>query len=138
MTSSSRPLLVPIYYEAVRERYIQDGRFAYAETIDDAVRARNSQWMANQSLFDRFLRPMLTFIEGFVFAATPILSLLIPIGALGIGAVGRFLLVGAWIQLWMPALAIVNLFIHDIVAGKMTAIADAGTTAHQPRRSVSW
>ena len=120
-------VLVPIYYEAVRERYIQDGKFAYAETIDDAVRARNSQWMANQSLFDRFLRPMLTFIEGFVFAATPILSLLIPIGALGIGAVGRFLLVGAWIQLWMPALAIVNLFIHDIVAGKMTAIADAGT-----------
>ena len=83
-------MLVPIYYEAVRERYIQDGKFAYAETIDDAVRARNSQWMANQSLFDRFLRPMLTFIEGFVFAATPILSLLIPIGALGIGAVGRF------------------------------------------------
>jgi len=83
--------------------------------------------MANQSLFDRYLRPMLTFIEGFVFAATPILSLLIPVGAIGIGAAGRFLLVGAWIQLWMPALAIVNLFLHDVVAGKMAALADAGT-----------
>ena len=115
------------YYKAVRERYVQDGNFSYADQLDDAVRARNSQWMANQSLFDRYLRPMMTFIEGFVFAATPILSLLIPIGMIGIGAAGRFLLVGAWIQLWMPALAIVNLFLHDVVAGKMAALADAGT-----------
>ncbi|MGI9501021.1 MAG: conjugal transfer protein TraG N-terminal domain-containing protein, partial [Geminicoccaceae bacterium] len=120
-------VLVPIYYKAVRERYVQDGNFSYADQIDDSVRARNSQWMANQSLFDRYLRPMMTFIEGFVFAATPILSLLIPIGAIGIGAAGRFLLVGAWIQLWMPAIAVVNLFLHDVVAGKMAALADAGT-----------
>lgn len=120
-------VLVPLYYKAVRERYVQDGNFSYADQLDDAVRARNSQWMANQSLFDRYLRPMMTFIEGFVFAATPILSLLIPIGMIGIGAAGRFLLVGAWIQLWMPALAIVNLFLHDVVAGKMAALADAGT-----------
>ena len=92
-------VLVPIYYKAVRERYVQDGNFSYADQLDDAVRARNSQWMANQSLFDRYLRPMMTFIEGFVFAATPILSLLIPVGAIGIGAAGRFLMVGAWIQL---------------------------------------
>ena len=120
-------VLVPIYYKAVRDRYVTDGNFSYADQLDDAVRARNSQWMANQSLFDRYLRPMLTFVEGFIFAATPILSLLIPIGGMGIGAAARFLLVGAWIQLWMPALAIVNLFLHDVVAGKLAALADAGT-----------
>lgn len=120
-------VLVPIYYKAARERYVRDGVFSFADQLDDAVRARNSQWMANQSLFDRYLRPMMTFIEGFVFAAAPFLSLLIPIGAIGIGAAGRFILVGAWIQLWMPALAIVNLFLHDVVAGKMAALADAGT-----------
>ena len=120
-------VLVPIYYYAIRKYYVQDGKFSYADQLDDSVRARNSQWMANQSLFDRYLRPMLTFVEGFMFAATPILALLIPVGAAGIGAAGRFLLVGAWIQLWMPALAIVNLFIHNVVAGKMAALADAGT-----------
>ncbi|MGI9486441.1 MAG: conjugal transfer protein TraG N-terminal domain-containing protein, partial [Geminicoccaceae bacterium] len=120
-------VLVPIWYYAVRKYYVQDGRFSYADQLDDSVRARNSQWMANQSLFDRYLRPMLTFVEGFMFAATPILALLIPVGAAGIGAAGRFILVGAWIQLWMPALAIVNLFIHNVVAGKMAALADAGT-----------
>ena len=120
-------VLVPIWYYAVRKYYVQDGRLSYADQLDDSARARNSQWMANQSLFDRYLRPMLTFVEGFMFAATPILALLIPVGAAGIGAAGRFLLVGAWIQLWMPALAIVNLFIHNVVAGKMAALADAGT-----------
>ncbi len=120
-------VLVPIYYKAVRDRYVTDGNFSYADQLDDAVRARNSQWMANQSLFDRYLRPMLTFVEGFIFAATPILSLLIPIGGMGISAAARFLLVGVWIQLWMPALAIVNLFLHDVVAGKLAALADAGT-----------
>lgn len=119
-------VLVPIYYAAASAHMEGDYKFSYATAIDDAIRQRNAQWMANESVFAEYLRPLLTFLEGFIFLCTPFLLLLVPIGALGLRAVTGMLLLLIWIQLWMPLLAGVNLFVHMALAGDLGELVASG------------
>lgn len=119
-------LLVPLYDEAVTQDYAETHRAAYATMVQDAVRARNAQWMAQQSVFDSYVRPMLTFLEGFGYAALPILAVLMVMGSFGIVLAGRYVQMLFWIQLWMPVLAIVNLYLHNAVSGALDTIASGG------------
>lgn len=119
-------VLVPIYYAAVAARAEEDFKAAYATSVDDAIRQRNAQWMANQSLFDEYVRPLTTFLEGFVFMTIPFLVFLIPIGAIAMKATSALFLTLVWIQLWMPLLAGVNLYIHSALTGQFAELAAAG------------
>lgn len=73
-------------------------------------------------MFQRVARPLMTFIEGFVYAVTPRMALLIVLGVLGINLVGKYLMMAVWIQLWLPALAVVNLFINLVAINGMEAL----------------
>lgn len=119
-------LLVPLYDEAVTQDYAETHRAVYATMVQDAVRARNAQWMAQQSVFDSYVRPMLTFLEGFGYAALPILAVLMVMGSFGIVLAGRYVQMLFWIQLWMPVLAIVNLYLHNAVSGALDTISSGG------------
>ena len=118
--------LSSVYFAAVRQRAAEDFQPAYATAVDDAVQQRNAQWMADESLFQVYVRPLLTFLEGFVYAMVPVLVLLVGLGPYGIQVIMGFLLTLVWIVTWMPSLAIVNLFQHLIAAGKLEALAANG------------
>ena len=64
------------------------------------------------------------FIEGFGYALAPMLALVVTLGPIGIAAAGKFLKLLIWIQLWMPALAVVNLFTYLGVSAELSAIQD--------------
>ncbi|MFZ6765083.1 conjugal transfer protein TraG N-terminal domain-containing protein [Pseudoroseomonas sp. WGS1072] len=119
-------VLLPIYDEAMTQEYTETFRAAYATMVQDAVRARNAQWMGQQSMFDTYVRPMVTFLEAFVFAVSPILAGIIALGSFGFNVAGRYLGMLFWIQLWTPVLAIINLFLHHVVTGRFSAISAAG------------
>ena len=115
-----------VYFQAVRQRHAEDFQPAYVTAVDDAVRQRNAQWLADESLFQQYMRPMITFLEGFIFAMTPFLVLLLGLGGYGIKVIFGFLTTLIWITTWMPVLAIVNFFQHFVAAAKMAALAENG------------
>lgn len=118
-------LLAPIWDEALTIYFQETGRSGYAVMVQDAVRERATRWMGQQAVFDTFVRPMMTFLEGFGYAIFPVVAILLVMGAFGMTLAGRYVQLLLWIQLWMPVLAIVNLFLHNVVTGDLETI-DAG------------
>lgn len=113
-------VLVPLFEQGVlgRHRDARDaGRVAMVET---AIQQRNTQWAAEQTLFGRIVRPMLTWIEGFSYAITPIMAFTVFLGARGIRMCGQYGLMLIWIQLWMPLLAIGNLYVTKAAEGAIS------------------
>lgn len=121
--------LSAIYFSALRQRYGEDFQPAYATAVDDAVRQRNAQWLADESVFQQYMRPMITFLEAFIYAMTPFLVLLLGLGSYGINVIIGFLTTLIWITTWMPVLAIINFFEHYVAAAKLSALAGTGGVA---------
>jgi len=110
--------------EAQSWREIQ--HFNDAIMIEQAQTQRNTQWAAEETLFAKIVRPMMTFFEAFLFAVSPLLVFAIGLGPVGLRMIGKYLLFGLWIQLWQPILAIINLYILMSIQGKMDAIQAVG------------
>lgn len=98
------------------------GTAASALITTQAVDQRNVQWAAEETLFKSVARPLMTFVESFVYALTPIMAFLILLGPAGISLVGKYLMLGLWVQLWMPVMAIVNLYINMAASADFVAI----------------
>jgi conjugal transfer mating pair stabilization protein TraG len=69
---------------------------------------------------------MMTFFEGFLFAIAPLMAFAIALGPAGIAMVGKYLLFGLWVQLWLPIMAVINLYLHMTIAGDLDALQSAG------------
>jgi len=102
------------------------GQWALAATTEQATAQRNSQWAAEATLFTRIVRPMMTFFEGFLYAIAPLMAFAIALGPAGIGMVGKYLLFGLWIELWMPILAVINLYLHLAISRDLEAMQATG------------
>jgi conjugal transfer mating pair stabilization protein TraG len=122
-------VLEPIFNEAVQGKYQNDLQFSSAIMISQALQQRNIQWAAEQSIFNTTLRPLYTFIEGMIYGITPMMALLIALGPMGAGLVMKHMMGLLWIQLWMPLLAIANLFIHLSATSRMSNL---GTIVDMP------
>lgn len=92
-----------------------------------AMEQRRTQWAAEQSLWAEMARPAIAFIEGFFYAVSPFMGFLFTLGAPGITLFARYLLLAVWIQLWMPVLAVTNLYITIAASNDMQRIAAGGT-----------
>ncbi len=118
-------VLLPALEDAVVGKHLSEQAFTHAVMARDATEKRNTQWATEQSLFGTIVRPMMTFFEGFVYAVTPIMGFLIGLGQVGVMVAARYILTLLWIQLWMPCLAIINLYISMVATNKMAALASA-------------
>lgn len=92
-----------------------------------AMEQRRTQWAAEQSLWAEMARPAIAFIEGFFYAVSPFMGFLFTLGAPGIALFSRYLLLAIWIQLWMPVLAVTNLYITISASSDLQRIASGGT-----------
>ena len=99
---------------------------APALMINQAVQQRNTQWAAEQTMFMTVVRPMLTFFEGFIYAITPIIAFIIVMGSFGVQLAGKYVQTVLWIQLWMPVLSIINLFVHTAATNQMASLSNNG------------
>lgn len=118
-------LITPMFEKATAGRYEESMKWSKAATVEQAIQQRNGQWAAEQTLFTRIVRPMMTWIEGFSYAITPLMVFAIMLGATGIRITGQYFLMLLWIQLWMPILAIINLYINMSASGQMAALTAA-------------
>ncbi|MEQ9152820.1 MAG: conjugal transfer protein TraG N-terminal domain-containing protein [Parvibaculum sp.] len=113
-----------VYSVSLQVHALEVGDGAQATMINDALRQRAISWISEARMFDEYVRPMAAFIEGFGYALAPMLALVVTLGPIGIAAAGKFLKLLIWIQLWMPALAVVNLFTYLGVSAELSAIQD--------------
>lgn len=94
-------------------QYYSDAHDPYAQVMmAQAERQRNTQWSAEQSLWMKSIRPLMTLIEGLVYAITPLAAFIMVTGSKGIVEVGKYFQMLIWIQLWMPVMSIINLYIY--------------------------
>ena len=125
--------MVPLFEQGVLGRHQDSLKATQTAMVETAIAQRNTQWAAEQTLFTRMVRPMLTWIEGFSYAVTPIMAFTLLLGARGIRMCGQYALMLIWIQFWMPILAIGNLYITLAAQGGFSALAKA----HFPIDSVA-
>ncbi|SEA86670.1 conjugal transfer protein TraG N-terminal domain-containing protein [Rubrimonas cliftonensis] len=122
-------MFVGSIYDHGRMRRLQlDRKDAYAIMTGDGIRARNAQWMAQGDIFQQYVKPLLSFIEGFWYATFPLVVIALLLGAQGLMVMIRFLQIGLWIQLWGPCIAIVNLFVHHTMVGELSNLDQAALT----------
>jgi len=115
-------LVTPMFEKGVSGRYEDGLKWNKAAMIEQAVQQRNSQWAAEQTLFSRLIHPMMTWIEGYTYALTPLMAFMVMLGAKGVQMMGQYFLLLIWIQLWMPILSIINMFITMGATAKMAAL----------------
>jgi hypothetical protein len=115
-------LLEPIFNWATIENEFSAQKAAAATMLHSSIQQRNAQWAAEQALFQTTVRPMMTFFEGLIYAITPIMAFLVGLGPMGFSLIGKYLMIMMWIQLWMPTLAIVNLYMNMSLSRSFNAM----------------
>lgn len=111
-----------VYELAAQKFYATQQDIASAVAVNQAVIQRNTQWASESTMFLNASRALMAFFEGFVYAITPIMGFLMAVGAFGVSLIGKYFLTIVWIQLWLPILSILNLY---IMTGARAAIVDA-------------
>ena len=91
-----------------------------------SMEQRRIQWAAEQSMWSEMARPAISFIEGFFYAVSPIMGFMFCLGAPGLAVFARYLMFAVWIQLWMPVLAISNMFIQVCASNDLARIKAHG------------
>ncbi len=92
-----------------------------------AMEQRRVQWATEQSMFQEVARPLIAYVEAFFYAVSPFMAFLFTLGGFGISLVAKYLLLAVWIQLWMPMMAINNLYVTMAASQRLQAIDAAGT-----------
>ena len=99
-------------------------------TMTQATEQRQAQWAAEQTFFKQVARPLMSFVELFVVAATPIMAFLVASG-LGLSLAMRYFGMIAWVALWPVTMTICNIYIYNAagraILAKAPTTGDAGT-----------
>lgn len=82
-----------------------------AAMLAQAIEQRNVQWAAEQSMFLNSVRPMMAFMESFFYALTPFAAVFVMLGLFGLGLFFKYILLLIWVQMWLPVMAIANMYI---------------------------
>jgi hypothetical protein len=109
-----------------------DRMWVKAATEREAINKRIESWQAEASVFEHFMIPIMTFLEGLCYAIAPFAALAIGLGAKGIKVAGTYITLAIWVQLWMPLMSIVNHFTTEIAMGSLSSIGTLTSTSGFP------
>lgn len=112
-------VLLPLVQGGPESKAIADQQGNAAVMMNQATMQRNVQWAAEGNMFTQYARPFMTFFEGFIYAITPIVAFMIVLGPQGISLAGKYLLILCWLVLWLPIMAVVNLYLNVTVSNEV-------------------
>ncbi|ODN41350.1 conjugal transfer protein TraG N-terminal domain-containing protein [Piscirickettsia litoralis] len=107
---------------AAIKRYQDFQGFNQAEMLHQSLMQRDTQWAAQSNLFVSAMQPLMTFFEGLSYAITPFVAFMLVFGMAGLQFAKRYVQTLIWIQLWMPIMSIINLFLVMVSSGEMSSI----------------
>lgn len=90
--------------------YIGDQQAIQIAMMMQASEQQATQFAGEETMFRRMMRPIMAFLESMVYAAAPFMAMVAGLGRIGLSMVGRYALITLWVTLWMPTLAIINMF----------------------------
>ena len=99
---------------------------ATAMMLAQARRQRNVQWSSEGTMFQKTMRPIMTFMEGFTYAITPFCGFLILMGMFGLKLSLKYFMLVAWVQSWLPCIAIANSYLNTTMQRAILNFAGAG------------
>ncbi len=114
-------ILLPLFRQSAAHYYSTQLDVASATMLGQAVMQRNVQWATQQSVFMTTVRPFVTFFEGFIYAISPLMGILACTGGFGIAVAVKYFQTLVWIQLWMPILCIINLYVYAGLRDELVA-----------------
>lgn len=117
-----------LYEEGLIKGSLSVGDTGSATMISQARQQRNMQLVSESRLFMTVVRPIMTFGEGLFYAVGPFMCFMIAFLPFGIGILKLYIEVSLWVQLWMPIMAILNLFVSMVVQAKMSALYGTAAT----------
>ena len=119
-----------VYLSAVMGDSVNRHNQSMLVMVEQAMAQRNMQFAAEESMFVALLRPSVSFFEALFYALAPIIAFLIPMGAMGMRLVGKYLMFTIWVVLYFPLLAIIGAFGDMQFAGAMEALKEVALTPH--------
>ncbi|OEO25076.1 hypothetical protein AX279_13365 [Pseudomonas sp. J237] len=106
MTSLIAPMFNDARVQALE--HWQEKRAALA--LRESLNQQNIQWAGKGETFKHYMRPMIAFFEGLLYAMTPFMAFALLLGGPGLSILGKYLVLPLAVGMWMPLLSIVNAF----------------------------
>lgn len=96
-----------------------------AMALRESINHQESQWAARGDLFKHYMRPMIAFFEGLLYAMTPFMAFAIVLGSPGLSVLGKYMMLPLAVGMWMPLLSIVNAFTLWYANAEISAILNS-------------
>lgn len=93
-----------------------------AMALRESLNQQEIQWAGKGDSFKNYMRPMISFFEGLLYAMTPFMAFALMLGRPGLSVLGKYLVLPLAVGLWMPLLTIVNAFTIWYAGAQMEAI----------------
>jgi len=119
--------------------------------MQQAVEQKASQSAGEESMFKRTMYPLMTFLESAFYITAPFMALVIGMGRIGIGMASKFVMIPLWLAMWLPTLAVINMFqiisfrsvMDGLVANSLNAgspyqIGSIASAAHIESSALDW
>ena len=115
-------LIAPIFNDSRVDamNHWQEQRAAMA--LRESLNQQEIQWAGKGDSFKHYMRPMIAFFEGMLYAMTPFLAFALLLGSPGLSILGKYLVLPLTVGLWMPLLSIVNAFTLWYAGSQMEAV----------------
>ncbi|SFA96149.1 conjugal transfer protein TraG N-terminal domain-containing protein [Azotobacter beijerinckii] len=93
-----------------------------AMALRESLNQQEIQWAGKGDSFKNYMRPMISFFEGLLYAMTPFMAFALMLGRPGLSVLGKYLILPLAVGLWMPLLTIVNAFTIWYAGAQMDSI----------------
>ena len=115
-------LIAPIFNDSRVDamNHWQEQRAAMA--LQESLNQQEIQWAGKGDSFKHYMRPMIAFFEGMLYAMTPFMAFALLLGGPGLSILGKYLVLPLAVGLWMPLLSIVNAFTLWYAGSQMEAV----------------
>ena len=103
-------LIDKLYDEAKLERVSNSSSVQKTIIEVSAIEQHNVQMSAEGTVWSRYARPLMAFVEIFVIGIAPFMAFIVMLGPIGFSMIGKYMMMLIWIVLWPSVLSLSHLY----------------------------
>lgn len=124
-------LIVPLFGDARVNALNHWQEQNAAMALRESLNQQEIQWAGKGDIFKHYMRPMIAFFEGLLYAMTPFMAFALVLGGAGLSILGKYMMLPLAVGLWMPLLSIVNAFTLWYAGAETQSVFDSYDPAGQ-------
>lgn len=118
MMSLIQPIFGDARVNALNHWQEQNAALALRQSLNQ----QEIQWAGKGDMFKHYMRPMIAFFEGLLYAMSPFMAFALVLGGAGLKIMAKYLVLPLSVGLWMPMLSVVNAFTLWYAGSEVEAI----------------